>query len=1356
MSRCAPAAVLGFCLTVFASVAAAQTAPLAAESTASQRAEKLKERDRLWTEAQKLRGEGKLAAAIESGRKMLAIERAVLAEGSKDLIISLNWLANVAEQAEEWQAAEPLRVEALAWCTKHRGAEHWQTIDARLALDHARKLPSLPAAGRARLVEAKRFNTEVAQLYGEGKFAEALERAKAILAIHKSVLSEKHPDYALSLNDVAALYKSMGDYARAEPLYVEALAIRKEVLGEKHPSYALSLNHLAELYRSTGDYARAEPLYVEARAIRKEALGEKHPAYAASLNSLAALYYDLGGYARAEPLFVEALAIHKEVLGEKHPDYATSLNNLALLYDNMGDYARAEPLYVEAHAIKKEVLGEKHPAYALSLNNLALLYESMGDYARAEPLYIEALAIFKDLLGEKHPDYATSLNNLAALYQSMGDYARAEPLYIEARAIRKAALGEKHPAYATSLNKLAGLYRSMGDYARAEPLYIEARAIRKEVLGEKHPDYATSLNTLAGLYRKMGDYARAEPLYVEARAIRKEVLGEKHSDYATSLNNLALLYDNMGDYARAEPLYVEARAIDKEALGETHPSYATDLNNLAGLYRSMGDYARAEPLYVEARAIRKAALGEKHPAYALSLDNLAFLYTAMDRPAEAEPLYRQALAISRASLEATAAVQSERQQLAMGQGLRHQLDNYVSLGLNSEEFARSIFREVLLWKGSTLVRQRGMRLAGEDSAVADLFEQLQRTATQLASLSRAVPPTEDQQATWRERLTSLTHEKERLEARLSSESAAFRRATKDVSLNDLLAALPPDAVLVDYLEFTRSTPPKKPGDKTTWIRELVAFVVRPAEEPEDQVTMVSLGPVAPFSAAIDRWRTTFGVGDDAAAAGAELRKLVWHPVLEALKQESGTKNDQTILVSTDGVLGRLPLGALPGREPGTYLIEDHRLAMIPVPQLLPALVGDSSAKLSERELLLMGDVDYDSAPGAAATAVPKKKQPRRPGDRTRSPTEGILFDPLAGTAAEVAVLKELYGRLYEVNPDDPRSLVRAEADEAHFRELAPQYRHLHLATHGFFADAAFQSADSSTAAAEAARRQELAPAWSSSTAAPAPITGIGAALESVEGGARVTQIVPGGAAAADGRLKPGDVIQKVGQASGELVEVKGKTINDVVNLIRGAAGTKVRIEVLPQGASTPVVYELTRKLIPQAGATRSTSGEGTADVPDAMVVGRNPGLLSGLALAGANREPTSDGDDGILTSQEIGVLNLSGVDTVVLSACDTGLGETAGGEGLLGVQRAFQVAGARTTVASFWKVDDLVTRLLMERFYRNLWEGEMSRLDALREAQLYVLNHPEAVRGSDPQPDDPKLRTSPRLWAAFTLSGDWR
>src|SRR5207253_2167436 len=134
------------------------------------------------------------------------------------------------------------------------------------------------------------------------------------------------------------------------------------------------------------------------------------------------------------------------------------------------------------------------------------------------------------------------------------------------------------------------------------------------------------------------------------------------------------------------------------------------------------------------------------------------------------------------------------------------------------------------------------------------------------------------------------------------------------------------------------------------------------------------------------------------------------------------------------------------------------------------------------------------------------------------------------------------------------------------------------------------------------------------------------------------------------------------------------------------------------------------------------AGAGIDTLGGIGVAGYHPGLLSGIALAGANRRPTPIGqDDGILTALEVAELDLAGVDLAVLSACETGLGEVVGGEGLLGLQRAFQVAGARSVVASLWKTGDEPTRALMARFYENLWQQRQPPAQALREAQLYML-----------------------------------
>jgi CHAT domain-containing protein len=161
------------------------------------------------------------------------------------------------------------------------------------------------------------------------------------------------------------------------------------------------------------------------------------------------------------------------------------------------------------------------------------------------------------------------------------------------------------------------------------------------------------------------------------------------------------------------------------------------------------------------------------------------------------------------------------------------------------------------------------------------------------------------------------------------------------------------------------------------------------------------------------------------------------------------------------------------------------------------------------------------------------------------------------------------------------------------------------------------------------------------------------------------------------------------------------------------------------------------------------------------VSGWHPGLLSGIVLAGANQPPDPERDDGVLTALEVAELDLSGVELVTLSACETGLGSTAGGEGVLGLQRSFQLAGARTTVASLWEVPDDATRTLMVEFYENLWGKRLPRCEALRQAQLTLLREGRdrglGTRG--PRRivrDEVTGRLPPYYWAAFVLSGDWR
>jgi CHAT domain-containing protein len=180
----------------------------------------------------------------------------------------------------------------------------------------------------------------------------------------------------------------------------------------------------------------------------------------------------------------------------------------------------------------------------------------------------------------------------------------------------------------------------------------------------------------------------------------------------------------------------------------------------------------------------------------------------------------------------------------------------------------------------------------------------------------------------------------------------------------------------------------------------------------------------------------------------------------------------------------------------------------------------------------------------------------------------------------------------------------------------------------------------------------------------------------------------------------------------------------------------------------------------------------------------NPLLRSGLALAGANvwlrfRQPPAEAENGLLTAEDVLALDLSNTELVVLSACDTGLGDTRLGEGILGLRRAFVLAGVGALVMSLWNVADLATTILMVRFYDNLINGGLRPKDALRKARLYTRDvtvgeirerwlsdnmiERMAEGGGDPQgelnrladrPDREQPFRDPFFWGAFICEGD--
>src|SRR5215472_8560592 len=1026
-----------------------------------------------------------------------------------------------------------------------------------------------------------------------------------------------------------------------------------------------------------GRYSEAIPLAQRALAIREKVLGPEHPDTATSLNNLAELYKETGAYAQAEPLLKRALAINEKALGPEHPTTAVWLNNLAALYRATGAYAQAEPLYQRALAIKEKVLGPDHPSTATALNNLAELYEETGAYTQAEPLFQRALAIYEKKLGPEHPLTATALNNLALLYKETGAYAQAEPLYQRALAIKEKVLGPDHPSTATALNNLAELYEETGAYTQAEPLFQRALAIYEKKLGPEHPLTATALNNLALLYKETGAYTQAEPLYQRALAIWEKKLGPEHPDTAQSLNNLALLYKETGAYTQAEPLYQRALAIWEKKLGPEHPLTATALNNLAGLYDARGAYAQAEPLYQRALAIYEKKLGPEHPTTAAALNNLALLYKETGAYTQAEPLFQRALAIREKELG------PEHPDTAQS------LNN---LALLYEETGAYTQAEPLYQRALAIYEKK---LGPEHPDTAQALNNLALLRWATGEPAAALPLLDRAHAIETENTARflLTGSESRKQAYLQK----IRRSTfSTVSVSVALASQQARALGLRGVLEVKGRVLDAMADSVGRLRQSV--------KPEDRALLEQLVAVA------QQVSTLMYQGPGALSPevfGQRVEELSSKQAqLEAeLSTRSAAFRQQVAPITLAAVQAVLPHDAA--------LIEWIRYYPFD-----PKAKGQQAIWRKPRYVAYVLRHDGEPAVVDVGEADPIEQVIRdfRTG----------LSDPTSTYVKEVAT--DLFNQLVKplhpflgtvthllVSPDGALNLIPFGAlRDENGAYLAMRYEITYL-TSG--RDLVRVGASAIKGYAVVVANPDYGPSGTK-VAQAAPAVQPARSLDLDRGGMTFTPL-------------PGTVEEA--QALTPLLKVKAE------DLLTQARATEARVKHLHGPRILHIAthgFFLKDRELPAAALRVGGFSHDQAPVP----LGENPLLRSGLALAGANLRRSEENDDGILTAAEVAQMDLRGTQLVVLSACETGVGDVQNGEGVYGLRRALVLAGAETQVASLWKVADDATKDLMVEYYERLLKGE-GRSAALREAQRTMLNS--------------TARSHPYYWAAFVPIGHW-
>jgi CHAT domain-containing protein len=229
--------------------------------------------------------------------------------------------------------------------------------------------------------------------------------------------------------------------------------------------------------------------------------------------------------------------------------------------------------------------------------------------------------------------------------------------------------------------------------------------------------------------------------------------------------------------------------------------------------------------------------------------------------------------------------------------------------------------------------------------------------------------------------------------------------------------------------------------------------------------------------------------------------------------------------------------------------------------------------------------------------------------------------------------------------------------------------------------------------------------------------------------------------------------QEVDAVAGTVADASSPDHPWSVLLRKGRDATEAQLKTLSTGAS--IVHLSTHATFPRLDCAGEADGIASLAFlerwsQEPRFLGSEPNEapgLAGLAFAFANTgAPSTSDEDGVLTTLEAASLDLGAAEWVVLSACETAAGEIAPSEGVAGFRRAFLVAGARTVIASLWRVQDEPTRAWMKALYEARFRDGLPTDQALRQAMLVILKERRAERRS----------THPFYWGAFLAVGDWK
>jgi CHAT domain-containing protein/tetratricopeptide (TPR) repeat protein len=1069
----------------------------------------------------------------------------------------------------------------------------------------------------------------------------------------------------------------------------------------------------ANSLRTQGKLAEATREMEKAATLADKVFGPRHLHTANILHHLASLHQAQGQHVRAEPLLQRSLQIKEAELGKDHIELSSLLNDLAAAYRFQKKYHRAEALLKRGLLLGEKHRGKDHLDVGSVLNNLAQLSGDQGRYNEAEAYYQRSLHIFETQLGKDHLAVATILTNQADMLRAQSAYRRAEPLLQRCLRIRETHQGKDHLEVAGTLRRLAESYAEQGLCLQAEAPYERCLAIYQTRLGKDHPLVASLLLDLARVYKAQARYARAEEVLRRSLRILETRSGKYSLDVAAVLGKLAVLFNDQGLYAKAEEYYLQSLRIKEARLGPNHPRVAPEMNNLGTLYTEMGQYARAETHLRRCLRIERATGANDDLQVALTLNNLAQLYTKQKKYARAEDFYRQCLQIQEAKLNKDhPALANSFHNLAV-------LDFYK--GKHSRA-AKLFGRSLKIWEAA---------LGPEHPEVANCLHHLGVVYAFGADWDRATR--------MMDRSRRLLHHHLR---------HVLPALSEPEQLNFLGRRSAPNYHAALSLALRRRTAPGIPARSAAWVLNAKASALIALTD------NLLLARASNDRRQQERLRRLLAVREELAnqtfagpRRGQEARHREHLVALSQREEQLAKQLAQDDLLPSpdrDWIDVEAVRKALDSR---TVLIE---IARFPV--------FDFQAR---------GDRPSGQAPRYAAWVIPA---------RGRGDVQLIDLGEAEKIESAVLALRQALGTA----PRDLRSRPEAVAEKGIGTllkglarlVLAPLTGHIDQAKCWVISPdaalwlvpwAALPLADGSYAVEKhqitylVSGRDVISPPIPHAARAAVgpplvladPDFDLAPAKKNREGRVAARGLLSADALPPFPRL-PATAAEA--RAVAPLLKRYARS-NPVIRTGREAqessfkAARSPKVVVLSthgfflpdqEDARPPALAVLNGR-----GLTLVESDQRPARGSRGQVL-ENPLLRCGLALAGANRrgEASKDGDDGILTGLEVVGCDLRGTELVVLSACETGLGQVRVGEGVAGLRQAFQLAGARAVVATLWQISDQETTALMTAFFKNL-AAKKEKAEALRRAQLEIIKERRAKGKA----------AHPFYWAAFTLTG---